>query len=100
MKDETSLLLAAAAQEWGLEPMHALEKSDVLQFIENQVLQMLTRDRRKLLNTLYRLDISERGSSTALRLPSVQAQARSLAALILERELQKAATRRKYDTQS
>lgn len=57
---------------------------------------LLDNDFERLLQAMYRIDISERKFKAALNLNPASEVASSIAQLIIERELQKVATRRKY----
>lgn len=57
---------------------------------------LLRHDTDRLLSLLYLLDIREPDLRTALEIPDESAKAKTLAQLILDRELEKVESRRKY----
>lgn len=61
---------------------------------------LLDKDMNRLLNALYRIDINETKVKQVLTLGTPGNIATELAALIIERELQKVITRKKYRDQS
>lgn len=85
--------LKEVAERWAL-GASAVDWNGILDALSRQVLEMLSADRRRLLNNLYRLDVSEAKVRGALNSGKDAAgQARLLAELILAREIQKARTR-------
>ena len=60
------------------------------------ILDLLVNDFRKLSALLYRHDVAERKAALAMREPTNEQKAGHLAELVIERELQKAATRKAY----
>ncbi len=61
-------------------------------FIED----LLNTNFEKLCNMIYRHDVEERKFNSALQSDSVQQQAEMIARLVIDRELQKAETRKSY----
>jgi len=59
---------------------------------------LLDKDFERLLSAMYRIDISEEKFKTALSINPASEIAPSIAALIIEREMQKVITRRKYSS--
>lgn len=57
---------------------------------------LLDKDFNRLLNAMYRIDISEDKLKTALAIDPPDQVAPTIATLIIDRELQKVVTRRKY----
>ncbi|MDT8392712.1 MAG: hypothetical protein RQ761_02635 [Bacteroidales bacterium] len=57
---------------------------------------LLDHDMYRLLNAMYRLDVSEAKFSKAMHSPDRDEAARSIASLVLEREMQKVKTRLHY----
>ena len=57
---------------------------------------LLDHDMHRLLNAMYRLDVSEAKFSKAMHSPTRDEAARSIASLVLEREMQKVKTRLHY----
>ncbi len=86
------------AERWALERGDA-SPDDPFRFLLGRVAMKvrgwLENDRRTLMQTLYRLDVSEAKVQTVLRgSGDFASQAMEIAKLILRRELQKARTRR------
>lgn len=71
-----------------------------LNFFHNKLTQLirylLDHDMHRLLNAMYRLDVSEAKFSKAMHSPDKDEVARSIASLVLEREMQKVKTRLHY----
>ena len=81
------------AQKWGIS---ISEDGDVAAFLEdlaNKIEVLWNEDPEKLLNTLYRLDVSESKLDIAMKRPKSGSMSRDVAELIVERELQKFKTR-------
>jgi hypothetical protein len=81
------------AQKWGIS---ISEDGDVAAFLEdlaNKIEVLWNEDPEKLLNTLYRLDVSEAKLEVAMKRPKSGSMSRDVAELIVERELQKFKTR-------
>jgi hypothetical protein len=80
------------AEKWQLAHA-ALSFEEILKALTPKVEALLTTDRRKLFQAFYRLDVDEARVERVFRTRAPHEQARALAELILERELQKARTR-------
>jgi hypothetical protein len=68
----------------------------LLRALTRRVEHLLTHDMQRLLSALYVLDISEERFRDALDSTDTHSAAQQLAETILDRELEKAAMRRKY----
>ena len=68
----------------------------VIQWLEQEILFLIENDMPKLIQLLYRIDISEKNTQKAFTGNSAQEIARNIAVLIFNRELQKIETRKKY----
>lgn len=64
--------------------------------LTNIIRYLLDKDFEKLLHAMYRIDINEEKLKTVLASESPEDVAPNLASLIIERELQKVETRRRY----
>lgn len=67
--------------------------------LRQQISFLLDQEFERLLQAMYRMDVSEVAFKEALALPTGPAIVEKLADLVLERELQKVATRRLYSSQ-
>src|SRR5262245_53217142 len=93
--------LAEISQKWGLSPNASQLPYDnlfeeIVRELARRVEVLMNRDPRKFNNELYRLDVSEMKIKEVLRTRKGDAVFEGLARIILERELQKARTRREY----
>lgn len=59
---------------------------------------MLDADFQYLMNAMYRIDISENALNSALNTPNPEHVASEIAHLVIQREIQKLETRKKYST--
>ncbi len=81
------------AQKWGVV---VNDDEDIAAFLEDlakKIEVLWNEDPEKLLNTLYRLDVSESKLEIAMKRPKSGSMSRDVAELIVERELQKFKTR-------
>jgi hypothetical protein len=69
-----------------------LDKQQLMLWLERQVKDLLDHDFNRLVNLLYRIDVFESKAKHCFGQPNAEI-ARCLAALIWERQLQKAGTR-------
>ncbi len=76
-------------------PEAELSEESLLKKLSNLVSYLMEKDFGKLLQVLYRIDVSEERLKAALATQS-QSPSDLIAQMILERELQKVATRKKY----
>ena len=65
-------------------------------YLENAISELLDKDFNKLLNALYRIDVSEQKVTEILHEVPQKEMAAKLAIIVIERQLQKVETRRKY----
>lgn len=68
----------------------------LLEALEERITDLMINNPRKLTTAVYLLDISERRYQEAMRRPGIAQKARALAEIILERESEKIALRRRY----
>jgi hypothetical protein len=85
--------LSEIALKWGLLQNEDIEVESFLQALSHKIEILWNEDPEKLLNTLYRLDVSESKLDIAMKRPKSGSMSRDVAELILERELQKFKTR-------
>ena len=69
---------------------------ELKRYLESAISELLDKDFNKLLNALYRMDVSEQKATEILHKSPQEQMAQELAAIIIERQLQKVETRRKY----
>jgi len=72
------------------------ELKELHQYLTKAIMDLLDKDFNRLINILYRIDISERRVAKALHTDDPGQVAPELASLVIERELQKVETQRKY----
>jgi hypothetical protein len=68
------------------------------QLLSERIVALLINDMEKLLFILYRIDVNEQKFKTALASGNPKSIAPQIADLIIERQLQKLITRKKYNT--
>lgn len=68
----------------------------LLDELDRRVDFLLKHDFERLMSCMYTIDISEQRFSEAVKLPEKEKPARAIAQLILEREIQKMESRRRY----
>jgi len=94
---ETQEVLVA---DWGVVPLAEAEEDLnwrlLLEALAERIAWLLRSNPDKLVNAMYVLDIPEARYGQAMREPTTEAKALSLAQAILERESEKIAMRRKY----
>lgn len=98
MKGDIELLQGLVVRDLDLrEPATAFPGMEELRFwLTNEIALLMDSDMQKLMNILYRIDVSENEVKVAF---SVNHPAKEIADLIIKRELQKVETRRKYRDQ-
>ena len=95
--DHTDEDLQVALKNWGIVPSGTEELwEQSIAALTVIVKRMLLTDRKKFINDLYRLDVSEIKLTQTFKTLAPGDQPRAIAELILRREIQKAETRRKY----
>jgi hypothetical protein len=83
-------------KNWGLTPPTQLDWESLRAALRLQLEYMIADNFELLVQTMYRLDVDESKFGHALSLPTVADQAATLATIIVERELQRLETWRKY----
>jgi hypothetical protein len=96
MKSHLSQALALANKDFNLEiPETEVASTKEFQHLLSQLIRhLLDHDFERLLNGLYRIDVSEDKVKQAMA--SADNVAEAIALLIIEREMQKVVTREKY----
>lgn len=80
-----------------LHEVETLDEKALLELFTRRVEELMRSDLGLLLSSLYRLDVEEHKIQKALRSPDVPA-AEGIASLIIERQKEKIATRKKYSS--
>ena len=95
--DDIAPLHRALVESWALpeETQYSLDR--LLAALAERVAELLAKDTQKLSTAMYTLDIDELRFRDAMHLPTMDMKAAGVAELILERELQKIVTRRRYE---
>lgn len=86
------------SQDWGIEALRC-ETPDwdlLLDALTRRVDHLLTHDYERLLHGMYLIDVSEERFNQALDPAGAEIPPRAIAKLILERELEKLESRRRY----
>ena len=73
-----------------------LTEDEILIILINRVNELLENDKDLLMSYLYRLDISQKKIASVLRVTNVIPPEQSLARLILDRQIERIKTKRKY----
>ncbi|MEZ4916555.1 MAG: hypothetical protein R2836_06170 [Chitinophagales bacterium] len=73
-------------------------EEQLLKLVEQYVQELIDTDFEKLLLVLYRLDVSEKKVKQALEINGAEKASNSIAKLILEREKEKAETRKNFSS--
>ena len=81
-------------KNWALQPGEEMTQERAFGFLLKLVEHLMTHDFNRLLNSLYRIDVSEAKLKMALAESDNPAQ--TVAQMIWDRELQKVETRKKY----
>ena len=86
------------AERWGLSQTNqSLSESDLFEALSRRIEELMNRDFRKFLHSLYRLDIDEEKVANILGTTKGESQYHALASAVLKRELQKAETRKRFE---
>ncbi len=88
-------------KDFGLEGDSELEEANIAfdwleDYLTRQVDHLLDHDFSKLVNALYRIDISEEKAKELLQMSPEGTTGRSIARAVIEREKQKVITRRQF----
>ncbi len=86
-------------KDFGLERKQeedAFNYQAVINWLQREIQILLNKDLQKLLNILYRIDISEDKTKEVLAMSNHDQMAEMFTKLIVQRELQKVETRKKY----
>ncbi len=83
-------------EEPSLNDYESLDRASLEQKLTRYIHDLLEHDFTKLTNMIYRHDVNEVKFNRALEEPSLKLQAHAIAILVIQRELQKIETRKKY----
>lgn len=84
-------------QAWSLPEDVVASRDRLLAALAERVSGLLDKDMQRLSTAMYTLDIDEAQFQDAMNLRGMDTKATAVAELILERELQKIETRRRYE---
>ncbi len=96
MVDETLLPSTIQSLQKYVEIEPTVSYEELLEALTSAVMFLLLNDMEKLLNILYRIDVNEPKVKAAFAQNNPKLIAPTIAKLILDRELEKAASRKKY----
>lgn len=83
-------------KNWDLTPPVDMDWETLRQALVLQLGHMMAHDVERLVQSMYRLDVSEPKFHAAMALPTAEERAQALANVVLEREMLRVATWRKY----
>ncbi len=88
----------ALVQQWGIWPVgeNRIAWDALVEELGRRVEFLLKHDFERLMSCMYMVDVSEQRFSEAVKLPEEDRPARVIAELILEREVQKMESRKRY----
>lgn len=84
------------SQQLQIEAQPDLSEDEIMIILTERVNQLLESDKDLLLSYLYRLDISQKKIARVLRVTNVIPAEQSLARLILDRQIERIRTKKKY----
>ena len=91
MKAVPPEVVKALAKDWQIAPQSAIRE-----VLAARIAELLLEDFPRLANAFYRLDVDEEKTKAILKSDAVEQIPEQLADLVIEREVQKYATRLKY----
>jgi len=94
--DQDNSLYNNLIKDLAIESQSELTEEAFLELLTNRVTDMMARDIDLLMSYLYRLDIEESKINAALEFNAVLPANQGLAKLILDRQKQRVATKKKY----
>ncbi len=88
----------ALVQQWGIWAIEGkrIARDAILDELARRVDFLLKHDFDRLMSCMYTIDVAEQRFSEALKLPEKDKPARAIAQLILEREIEKMESRKRY----
>ncbi len=88
----------ALVQHWGIWPVgrKRLQREALIEELSRRVDFLMKHDYERLCYCMYTIDVPEEKFTEAVRKPEEEQPARVIAELILEREVEKMETRRRY----
>ncbi len=97
-RDDLTRLRHALTQTWNFAPApsQSLTEAEIVDLLQRKVEFLLKHDYQRLLSSLYILDIAETKLAEANARKSTGETARRLAEAILEREIEKMESRKRY----
>jgi hypothetical protein len=94
LKDTARILM----RQWGLPDTPGNSWEQLRQALKARLRELLDDDFSALVNAMYRLDVAENRFKAALEAGNSDLVAENLAEIVLQRELQRLETRRKYSS--
>lgn len=95
-KNDLSELAAMLARNWGMEFNDSFEWGELESLLAGRLGELIRSDFERLVQAMYRMDVDEGKFAVAMACSSVNEQASALSKVVLERELQRLAFRKKY----
>jgi len=96
MSDENSIACSQSLQKYFDDELKASSMSQLHDLITQRIVYLLLNDMEKLLNILYRIDVNEKKVKNAFAQNDPKKIAPLLAELVIERELEKVETRKRF----
>jgi hypothetical protein len=94
--DLPDLAITEISRLFGIDSQH--DKSELKSKLTGAINELIVQDFSRLINVLYRLDISEEKLKSALLTNNNEQASDIIVALIIERQLQKIKTRQKFNS--
>ena len=89
-------LTATLARNWDIECQEGAVWAELKAALMGRLKELIAHDFERLVQAMYRMDVQESKFAAAMACSSVNEQAAALAEIVLERELQRLAFRKKY----
>ena len=88
----------ALVQQWGVLPIgeERIAWDALVEALSRRINFLLNHDFERLMSCMYMIDVPEQRFSEAVKLPEKDRPARAIAELIIEREVQKMESRKRY----
>ena len=104
MKEEQvslNLIRQGLKRSWGLDVVEeGLDENAVKKLLQKHLQELLASDFERLVQAMYRLDVAEPKFAASISAGDLETQARNLAEVVWQRELQRIAFRLRYQQQT